>query len=52
MCLFQSGEEYDLPRSGRETLKEDMRMMNIQEKRMEELVNTDWMPPTSSVMKR
>ena len=23
-----------------------------EEKRMEELVNTDWMPPTSSVMKR
>ncbi|XP_076445720.1 epithelial cell-transforming sequence 2 oncogene-like [Babylonia areolata] len=47
-----AGEDYNLPKAGRQTLRESVRLQTNEERRMEELVNTDWMPPTASVMKR
>nr|KAG5699369.1 hypothetical protein BaRGS_008277 [Batillaria attramentaria] len=50
--VLMAGEDYSVPKGGRQTLKESVRLQTFEEKRMEELVNTDWMPPTSSIMKR
>ncbi|XP_070190601.1 epithelial cell-transforming sequence 2 oncogene-like [Littorina saxatilis] len=50
--VLLAGADQNLPRAGRDTLGESVRLQSNLERRMEQLVNTNWMPPTSSVMKR
>ncbi|KAL4233601.1 epithelial cell transforming sequence 2 oncoprotein-like [Mactra antiquata] len=50
-----SGEDYDLLQTGRsmtltESLKDDL--VNLREQRMNEIVNTDWYPPTRTAGRR
>ncbi|XP_055888688.1 epithelial cell-transforming sequence 2 oncogene-like isoform X2 [Biomphalaria glabrata] len=49
--ILMAGEEYSLPRTNRSTLTDYLTTANHAEKRLQDLVNTTWLPPTASVMK-
>ncbi|CAL1534144.1 unnamed protein product [Lymnaea stagnalis] len=49
--MLLAGEDYHLPRVNKSTLKDHLTAVNLEEKRLQDLVNTEWMPPTASVMK-
>ncbi|XP_059150154.1 epithelial cell-transforming sequence 2 oncogene-like [Physella acuta] len=49
--MLLAGEDYQLPRANKSTLKDHITAANLEERRLQDLVNTDWMPPTASVMK-
>ncbi|GFS13318.1 epithelial cell transforming sequence 2 oncogene-like protein [Elysia marginata] len=49
--MLLAGEDYQLPRANKATLRDHLDTANRQERRLHHMVNTDWMPPTASVMK-
>ncbi|XP_035824549.1 epithelial cell-transforming sequence 2 oncogene-like [Aplysia californica] len=49
--MLVAGQDYDVSRANRATLRDELVAVNREEKRLRDLINTDWMPPTASVMK-
>ncbi|KAH9525224.1 epithelial cell transforming sequence 2 oncoprotein-like [Bulinus truncatus] len=49
--ILLAGEEYCLPKTNRSTLTDHLSAASHEEKRLQDLINTNWMPPTASVMK-